>query len=386
MDNIRQIGFSAIVSAGLSLAAIAGQTAHTPVAAATPQATSTAASSVAPSSVMRASAAAPSASSSPAVKHVRVLGGKSAVEIEIEGSEPLVPQTQVLTGPDRLVIDFPNTVLSTETRSQSVNRGEVKDFRVGLFHAAPPTTRVVVDLKSPQSFQIFPQGKTVIIKVSSKSQSDAAQGVEDFPAEPVTRPGLVTTNYTAGSARVSTMPMTATPEPPAPTLNVTFRNGMLSIESNSATLSEILYAVHQRTGADVTLSAGAEQEKVAANIGPATATDVLTQLLNGSKFNYMLVSSATDPHVLDKVILSPKAMGAVTPLPPMMPSSDFDDDAPTPPPPGPRPEALGENAPAVSNAPPTNMPPQANPNMPHPPQPAPGQIPSTPPPDDNPQQ
>jgi hypothetical protein len=378
MDNVRQLGISAIVSAGLSLAAVAAQTAPTPVAATTAQATSAAPSSVAPS-VVRTSAATPSS-----VKHVQVLGGKSAVEIEIEGSDRLVPQTQVLTGPDRLVIDFPNTALGTETRSQSVNRGEVKDFRVGLFHAAPPITRVVVDLKSPQSFQIFPQGKTVIIKVSGK-QSDAAQGVEDFPAQPVTRPGLVTTNYTAGSAHVSTMPLaTPPPAPPAPLLDVTFRNGMLSIKSTSASLSEILYAVHQRTGADITLSAGAEQEKVAADIGPAPAPDVLTRLLNGSKFNYMIVCSANDPRVLDKVILSPKAVGAVTPLPPMTPASDFDDDAPTPPPVPQRAEPLGENG-AVTNAPPTNMPPQSNPNMPHP-QPPPGQVPSTPPPDDNPQQ
>jgi hypothetical protein len=390
MDHIRQIGISAIVSAGLSLAAVAAQTAPTPVAAPTAQAASAAPSSARPApnapspftpSMLRTSAtSAPSA----AVKHVQVLGGKSAVEIEIEGSERLVPQTQVLTGPDRLVIDFPNTALGTETRSQSVNRGEVKDFRVGLFHSTPPVTRVVVDLKSPQSFQIFPQGKTVIIKVSGK-QSDAAQGVEDFPAQPVTRPGLVSTNYTAGSAHINTMPLaTAPPAPPAPLLDVTFRNGMLTIKSTSASLSEILYAVHQRTGADITLSAGAEQEKVAADIGPAPAPDVLTRLLNGSKFNYMIVSSATDPRVLDKVILSPKAVGAVTPLPPMTPSSDFDDDAPTPPPVPQRAEPLGENGPAVTNAPPTNMPPQSNPNMQH--TPPPGQIPSTPPPDDNPQQ
>src|ERR1700722_11007892 len=381
MDNVRQIGLFAIVSAGLSLAAVAGQTAPTPVAAAVPQATS-----AAPSSAVRTSATAPSAPPASAVRRVQVLGGMSAVEIEIEGSERLVPQTQVLTGPDRLVIDFPNTTLGTETRSQSVNRGEVKDFRVGLFHSTPPVTRVVVDLKSPQSFQIFPQGKTVIIKVSGK-QSDAAQGVEDFPAQPVTRPGLVSTNYTAGSAHINTMPLATPPAaPPAPLLDVTFRNGMLTIRSTSASLSEILYAVHQRPGADITLSAGAEQEEVAADIGPAPAPDVLTRLLNGSKCNYMIVSSAPDPRVLDKVILSPKAVGAVTPLPPMTPSSDFDDDAPTPPPVPQRAEPLGENGPAVTNAPPTNMPPQSNPNMPHAPQPPPGQIPSTPPPDDNPQQ
>ena len=36
------------------------------------------------------------------VRKVHVLNNKSAVEIEIEASDRLVPQTQVLTGPDRL--------------------------------------------------------------------------------------------------------------------------------------------------------------------------------------------------------------------------------------------------------------------------------------------
>ncbi|HEY4902114.1 MAG TPA: AMIN domain-containing protein [Candidatus Sulfotelmatobacter sp.] len=322
-----------------------------------------------------------------AVKRVQVLGGKSAIEIEVEGSERLVPQTRVLTGPDRLVIDFPNASPSAQLRSQSVNRGEVKDVRVGLFQTTPPVTRLVVDLKSPQSFQIFPNGKTIIIKVNGKDKdkdqnlekNSAAQGVDDFP-EPVTRPGLLTTNYAAGAGNIRA----AAAEP---VLDVTFRNGLLSIKSTKASLSEILFAVHQRTGADVTLSAGAEQEKVAADIGPAPAPEVLTRLLNGSKFNYLILSSVNDPHVLDKVILSPKAEGAITPLPPMPNSDDMSDDGPPPPPMPQRPEPRGENSPQVENAPPTNQSPsnipQMNPSLPHAVPPPAGQVPSTPPPDDN---
>jgi len=392
MSKVRQIGLSALVSASLSFAAIASAQTAKPASPFAPKA------SAAPTSLTPASepSKTPLLSTIPSatVKRMQVLGGKSAVEIEVEGSERLVPQTRVLTGPDRLVIDFPNASPSPQVRNRSVNRGEVKDLRVGLFQSAPPITRIVVDLKSAQSFQIFPQGKTVIIKVSGKDglakPANAMQGVEDFP-EPVTRPGLVTTNYTAGTARVSTVP--APVQTPPPAFDVTFRNGMLSIKSTTASLSEILYAVHQRTGADVTLSAGAEQEKVAADIGPAPAPMVLTRLLNGSKFNYMIVSSPTDPRVLDKVILSPKATGAVTPLPPMANASDFDDDAPTPPPvPHPRSQPLGENQPAVTDAPPTNTPPQSAQQqnapqggqvMPRSPG-APGQVPSTPPPDENP--
>ena len=35
------------------------------------------------------------------------------------------------TGPDRLVIDFPNAVPGSQVRSQSIDRGEVKDRTCG---------------------------------------------------------------------------------------------------------------------------------------------------------------------------------------------------------------------------------------------------------------
>ena len=91
--------------------------------------------------------------------------------------------------------------------------------------------------------------------------------------------------------------------PPNPALEVAFQDGLLTIHSNKATLSEVLFAVQQRTGAEVSIAAGAEQEKVVAEIGPAPAQQVLTQLLNGSKFNYLLLNAVNDPQRLDRVIL-----------------------------------------------------------------------------------
>ncbi len=76
----------------------------------------------------------------PSVRRVQVLRSQGAVEIEIEGSDRLVPQAQVLTGPDRLVVDFPNAVPGAQLRNQAVNRGEVKDLRVSLFASKPPVT------------------------------------------------------------------------------------------------------------------------------------------------------------------------------------------------------------------------------------------------------
>jgi hypothetical protein len=232
-----------------------------------------------------------------AIRSVKVLGSKDAVEIEVEASDRIVPQTQVLTGPDRLVIDFPNAVPSRQLRSQSVDRGEVKDVRIGLFQSKPPVTRLVLDLKTAQSYQVFPSGRTVIIKVMGGA-SDASAEADNFPAQPARRPGLVVANYVRGAEPVKVV--TAAD----PVLDVTFRNGLLGIRANKATLSEVLFAVQQRTGAEVSIAAGAETEKVVADIAPGPASEVLARLLNGSKFNFMILSAVDDPAKLDRVILS----------------------------------------------------------------------------------
>lgn len=250
------------------------------------------------------------------IRTVKVLGGRDAVELQVEASDRIVPQTQVLSGPDRLVVDFPNATPGSDLRSQSVNLGEVKDVRVGLFQAKPPITRIVLDLRTAQSFQVFPNGRTVIIKVTGAGSTDISAQANDYQPEPQRHPGLVITNYTA---RVE--PVRVEPKP----LEVTFRDGLLTIHANKATLSEVLYAVQQRTGAEVSISAGAEQEKVVADIGPAPAPEVLTQLLNGSKFNFLILNAANNPQQLDRVILSPRPERIITPPPPPV-AQNYDDD------------------------------------------------------------
>ena len=295
------------------------------------------------------------------VRRVQILGSSNAVEIEVEASDRLVPQTQVLTGPDRLVVDFPNAVPGNQLRSQSVNHGGVKDVRVGLFTANPPVTRIVFDLNAAQSYQIFPAGRTVIVKLSGDA-ADKSAGVDDFPetGPPVARPGLVNTNFPVRPLPLSTAQASA-----RPSLEVSFKDGLLAIRSNKASLSEVLYAVHQRTGADIPVPAGAEQERVAADIGPGPAAEVLAHLLNGSRFNFLIVNSASDARVLDRVILSPRGEGAMSQALASAPTEDSGTDEAT------QPEAAPEPAPPPSPAPPRPLvpgtPPDTNPQENDPP-------------------
>jgi hypothetical protein len=289
------------------------------------------------------------------VRNLKVLGGKGSVEIEVEGSDKLVPQTQALAGPDRLVIDFPNTTPGTALRNQSVNLGEVKDLRFGLFQTKPPVTRIVLDLKSAQSFQVFPYGRTVIIKVTGEAAAQGASTGHDLYGSAYgNHPGLIETNYRnrVESVRIEppVIPDTSAASVAAtnaavnsalakPALDVTFHDGMLAIRSDKATLSDVLHAVQQYTGAEVSISAGAEQEKVVANIGPAPAPEVLSQLLNGSKFNFLILNAANDPLRLDRIILTPRPEHVATtnqpPVSQVMPIDVEDDSQPQPPPPAP---------------------------------------------------
>jgi AMIN domain len=298
------------------------------------------------------------ARSLPSIRRVHVLGAKNQVEIEIEASDRVVPQTNVLTGPDRLVVDFVNAVPGAQLRNQAVNRGDVKSLRVGLFSSNPPVTRIVLDLNGPQHYQVFPSGRTVIVKVGGSA------GAETAGFRSTSGPVLVNTSYP-----VQAVPVSAPAAPPAkPPLEVLFQGGLLSISSNKASLSEVLFAVHERTGAEIAIPAGAEQEKVVADLGPGPAPEVLAHLLNGSRFNFLILSSSTDPGALDRVILSPRPDGP-TPAarPQAQPVADDDDEAdaqsrvapsprPAPPAPNPNPAADGQAQPAAPDVktPPNN--------------------------------
>jgi hypothetical protein len=123
---------------------------------------------------------------------------------------------------------------------------------------------------------------------------------------------------------------------------------LLTISSNKASLSQVLFAVHQRTGAEIAIPAGAEQEQVVVELGPAPAPEVLAHLLNGSKFNFLILSSSTDPHNLDQVILSPRGEGLIPAAQgqaQVRPAPDDEDDA----------DAQSQPAPPASPAPNPNL-------------------------------
>ena len=111
----------------------------------------------------------------------------------------------------------------------------------------------------------------------------------------------------------------------------------MTIHANNATLSEILFQIHNTTGAEIAIPSGAEQDRVAADFGPGTPSQVLAQLLNGSGLNFVVVGSEDDPNGLRSVVLSRTAGGVDPPsafagVPPP-PDNNEPTNAAAPPPP-----------------------------------------------------
>ncbi|HUO16595.1 MAG TPA: hypothetical protein VMX38_16530 [Verrucomicrobiae bacterium] len=87
---------------------------------------------------------------------------------------------------------------------------------------------------------------------------------------------------------------------------VSFENGQLSILAPNSTLGDILRAVRKQTGAEIDVPNDA-QERVVTHLGPGPARDVMADLLNGSRFNYVLLGSPENPSALTRVVLVAKS-------------------------------------------------------------------------------
>ena len=86
---------------------------------------------------------------------------------------------------------------------------------------------------------------------------------------------------------------------------VSYQNGQLTIVSPNSTLGDILRAVHKQTGAEIEIPDA--QERVVTQLGPGPARAVVAELLNGSRFNYVLLGSPDDANLLTKVVLVAKS-------------------------------------------------------------------------------
>jgi hypothetical protein len=276
------------------------------------------------------------------VQRVAVRGTPDALEVEIETSGAAVaPDTQAITGPDRIIIDFPGALPAEALRSFQVKRGPLKGIRTGLFFKNPPITRIVLDLAGPQAYVVSSAPNAIVVRLGA-AKADAAKmdsvrlnGGDGAPHGAALRTAELGTNTktparvfsgtalraaaavsvaevsgTVASATQANAPAPSSRAPSAPPVPedavlppvvVTFENNLLRIHSEKGTMAQVLFEVQRRTQAEIAIPSGAEQEQVVADIGPAPSRDVLAALLNGSTYNFIFVGTEDK---LERVILT----------------------------------------------------------------------------------
>jgi hypothetical protein len=92
---------------------------------------------------------------------------------------------------------------------------------------------------------------------------------------------------------------------PAVPPEVSYQNGMLTIVAENSTLGDILRSVRKHTAAEIEIPSTAN-ERVVTRLGPGPAREVVAELLNGSRFNYILLGSPDNASTLVRVVLVAK--------------------------------------------------------------------------------
>ena len=98
-------------------------------------------------------------------------------------------------------------------------------------------------------------------------------------------------------------PVPATPMNSAPVQpSVTMEGGMLTIDAPNSTLSDVLSGVRKATGAAI--EGASPSERVAVRLGPGKPEQVISALLRGTPYDYVILGASGHPDVVTRVLLT----------------------------------------------------------------------------------
>ena len=133
------------------------------------------------------------------IRSVRVIPSADGPAIEIITTHPITPQIITLNNPSRLVIDLPDSLLSSY-KTIDFRSDQINGIRANQFQSAPPITRVVVDLSKPIGYSWDAAGNRLMIRLKPLEQKIAP--------EQGNAPQLVTLTPGSSGATVETVART----------------------------------------------------------------------------------------------------------------------------------------------------------------------------------
>ncbi|HET9790617.1 MAG TPA: hypothetical protein VFR08_04880 [Candidatus Angelobacter sp.] len=147
------------------------------------------------------------------------------------------------------------------------------------------------------------------------TQQPAPNGQTKSPTKAVTSTrGVPTPAATPAPIASPTpmQPMSPADMPPVPP-QVTFKNGLLTVNAVNSTLASLLTAIRNKTGIEFEGAELAGQDRVAISMGPATEGEVLASILSGSNLDYVVMGRPDSPTIVQRVLLTRRTRpGAAT--------------------------------------------------------------------------
>ncbi|HLH08440.1 MAG TPA: AMIN domain-containing protein [Terriglobales bacterium] len=286
-----------------------------------------AAAPVAPKASAATSIATAASTEKPEIQNITVNSGPSEIGFNVKMSHRIMPKVWTEHEPDRIVMDFPGVLPGNASRRITVGQGSVETVRLSLFQEDPPITRIVFDVGAGTGKpQLQSKGDDLLVTFANTHAKAFAPVPVSHPAEAVSvsrqlppevhsgretlqhavlqdnsRPVVAQHAVGVKAASQPLIPSEMAPNPP----NVRYANGLLSIDAQNSVLTDILFEVGAKTGAEIQMPpwSDAGHERVVVKLGPGNPRDVLAALLHGSSFNYVIVES---PQGLQQLILTPK--------------------------------------------------------------------------------
>jgi hypothetical protein len=194
----------------------------------------------------------------------------------------------------------------------------------------------------------MPDGHRVRVPPERSSPAPAAAASQPQTGPP---PGTTTSpspanKDAAASAAPRPSPAAALPpsllDKPAQPAEVVLSGGRLAVDANNSSLSQILDALKTTSG--MTIDGLGKDQRVFGHYGPGTPRDVLSSLLDGAGYNFMMVGT-TDSGTPQEIILTQRSNAPL--VADQSPAPDTEDEVqpivnlpPEPVPPRPRPSSV----------------------------------------------
>src|SRR5215468_3949974 len=111
---------------------------------------------------------------------VRRDGADVTIEVVLTGNVKAAVETAI--NPDRLVLILPGTLSNAKQKHFPLDANGVHAVRLGLNSAAPPVTRVVVDLDTAHPYTFHQEGNTITLRVQPADGTAVAKHSGALPA------------------------------------------------------------------------------------------------------------------------------------------------------------------------------------------------------------